>query len=309
MDNLSSTKELGRMDIPNSNKKNIAYILGFLVLFSLFYFLFLSAPLNFPVGTVVRIEPGMSLRSVSLKLKNENIIRSRVAFEIFVIIFDKEKHIISADYRFENKLPVFEVARKISRGEHDMAPVSVTIPEGFDVAQIADVFSKKLTNFNKNNFLLKTKNLEGYLFPDTYYFLTTNNEDDVIRSMSKNFEKKVAPLLPEIAKSGKTEKQIITMASIIEREAKGDADREIISGILWKRISIGMPLQVDAAPETYKAKGLPENPISNPGLLSIKAAIYPKSSPYLYYLHDKNGNIHYARNFTEHTENKLKYLK
>jgi UPF0755 protein len=99
------------------------------------------------------------------------------------------------------------------------------------------------------------------------------------------------------------------MASLVEEEAKGDEDREYISGILWKRLSINMPLQVDAAPSTYEKRGLPENPITNPGLEAIQAAIHPKNSPYLYYLHDKEGNIHYARNFEEHKANKLKYLK
>ena len=109
--------------------------------------------------------------------------------------------------------------------------------------------------------------------------------------------------------TGRTERDIITMASIIERESKGDADREIISGILWKRIKLDIPLQVDVAPETYKTKGLPKNPIANPGMESIKAAIYPQSSMYLYYLHDKNGGIHYAKIFAEHRQNILKYLK
>ena len=169
--------------------------------------------------------------------------------------------------------------------------------------------SLKLANFNKDKFLLEAKDKEGYLFPDTYFFLNNANETDVIKSMSDNFEKKINPLLSEIISSGKTEKEIIIMASIIEREAKGEIDRDVISGILWKRISIGMPLQVDAAPETYKVKGLPKSPICNPGLEAIKASIHPQSSPYLYYLHDKDGNIHYARTFAEHKKNKLKYLK
>ena len=99
------------------------------------------------------------------------------------------------------------------------------------------------------------------------------------------------------------------MASIIEREAKGDSDRGYISGILWNRINKNMPLQVDAALKTYKTKGLPEQPICNPGLEAIKAAIHPVLSNYLYYLHDKNGVIHYAKTFEEHKKNKLKYLK
>jgi len=308
MENLSSPSELEH-PVSKLNKKNAFYLLSLVLFLILFYFFFLSAPKNFPVGIVVKIEPGMSLRGVSLKLKNEQIIRSRVAFEAFVIIFDREKRIISTDYYFENKISVYEIARRISKGEHDMAPVSVTIPEGFDTNQIADTFAKKLASFSKVKFQLEAKGLEGYLFPDTYFFLTTNNEKDVIESMSKNFTKKITPLLPEIILSNKTEKDIIIMASIIEREAKGDADRGVISGILWKRISINMPLQVDAAPETYKTKGLPESPIGNPGLEAIKASIHPINSSYLYYLHDNDGNIHYAKSFSEHVKNKLKYLK
>jgi len=125
--------------------------------------------------------------------------------------------------------------------------------------------------------------------------------------------KKILLLKPAIALSKKSEKEIITMASLIEREGKGEirgqTDRVFISGILWKRLSMNMPLQVDAAPSTYKSRGLPEAPIANPGLESIKAALYPKSSPYLYYLHDKNGLIHYAKSFSEHRQNILKYLK
>lgn len=293
--------------------KNIFYALIIIAFLAFFYFLFLSAPADFPIGTIFKVEQGNSLRSVSLKLKSGNIIRSRLAFEAFVILLGREKRVIRSDYYFENKLPVHIVARRISRGENHMAPIAVTIPEGFDTAQIADAFASKLANFNKSQFLIEASGLEGYLFPDTYFFLTTDTETDVIRSMSANFEKKIISLKQDIALSGKTtgrtEREIIIMASIIEREAKGDIDREFISGILWKRFAMGMPLQVDAAPETYKTRGLPKSPIANPGLAAIKTAIYPKSSSFLYYLHDKNGNIHYTKTFAEHRQNIVKYLK
>jgi UPF0755 protein len=290
-------------------KKIYFYASGSIVLLLLFYFFLLSAPGNFPVGTTVRIESGMSLRSLSALLKNEHIIRSRLAFEYSVIILGGEKHIVSADYLFEKRSSVWQVAEDIVGGEHRTASVSVTIPEGFDVNQIADAATPKLPSFNKAQFLLQTKDLEGYLFPDTYFFSSNANEKDVIKSMNGNFEKKIIPILPEIISSGKTEKEIIIMASIIEREAKGDADRGIISGILWNRIKIGMPLEVDSVPDTYKVRGLPASPIDNPGLKAIEAAINPQNSSYFYYLHDKDGNIHYATTFTEHQVNIKKYLK
>lgn len=288
--------------------KNIFYVFYVIIFLVFFYFLFLKAPMDFPVGAIVNITDGANLRSVSLKLQNEHIIKSRTAFEAFVIIYGGEKHIIPADYLFEDREPVWEVARRISRGERHLAPIKVTIPEGFNVFDIANIFVLKLANFNKEKFLLLAKAKEGYLFPDTYFFFTTDTEVEVLHSMSENFEKKITPLIPEIIFSEKNEKDIIVMASIIEREAKGDADRGIIAGILWKRISVGMPLQVDSAPETYNVKGLPKSPIGNPGLLAIESAISPQSSPYLYYLHDQSGIIHYAKTFAEHKANIKKYL-
>lgn len=284
------------------------YVIGIIAFFVLAYSFFINAPADFPIGTVTKIKQGMSLRNVSRQLKNEHLIRSRLAFEAFIIILGREKNVIYSDYYFENKLPVYEIARRISKGEHHMAPIVVTIPEGFKVNDIANAFRFKLVNFNEDKFLLEAKNKEGYLFPDTYFFFTTDAEQEVIKSMSENFEKKISSLRPSIISSGKKEKDIIIMASLVEGEAQGDADREFISGILWKRLSLGMPLQVDIAPETYKTKDLPKSPIGNPGLEAIRAALYPQKSAYLYYLHDKEGNIHYAKNFSEHKINKLKYL-
>lgn len=311
MENFSNTSSFGN-DINNSgksSKQKIFVSFGVLVFLVLFYFLFLSAPFDFPAGTVFKLEQGMNLHSVSLKLKEEHFIRSRIIFEALVIIFGSGEKVISTNYYFESKLPVYKIAMRLAYGKHYMAPIWVTIPEGYNNKEIAQTFANKLENFDEAQFLLDAEKEEGYLFPDTYFVLATNNEKDVFLSMRKNFDRKIEPLLPEIAAFKKSERQIIIMASIIEKEAKGDNDRTIISGILWKRISLGMALQVDAAPQTYKNKGLPTDPIGNPGLLSIKAAIHPESSPYLYYLHDKNGNIHYAKTFAEHRKNISLYLK
>lgn len=287
------------------------FLVCLLIFLGLAYFFFLSAPVDFTPGTVLQVEQGMSLRSISKKLKDENIIRSRSAFEAFVIMFGGEKQIRYSDYLFEVRMPVYKVALLISRGETFSAPIIVTIPEGFNTEEIANIYVKKLSKFNRENFLtiIKNENKEGYLFPDTYFFLRTDTEIDVIEYMTKNYDKKTASIRPEITLVGKTEKEIIIMASILEKEAKGDADRDLISGILWKRLELGMPLQVDAEPNTYKVKGLPENPIGNPGLEAINAAIYPKTSPYLYYIHDKDGTTHYAKNFAEHRKNIVKYLQ
>jgi UPF0755 protein len=271
-------------------------------------FFFLNAPVDFPVGTIVGVDEGESLRSVSLKLKQEHIIRSRLVFEAFIILYGGEKHIKVADYYFEGRLPVYEIARRIEKGERNLAPIKVTIPEGFNTTEIAQLVALKLPSFNKENFLVKAKPLEGRLFPDTYFFLTDDDEAVVLKSMQDNFEDKFGPLRPQILSIGKTEKDIIIMASLVEGEAKGENDRAYIAGILWRRLAIGMALQVDVAPETYKVRGLPRNPVGNPGLKAISATMYPQKSDYLYYLHDRDGNIHYAKTFAEHRANIKKYL-
>src|SRR3989338_10797307 len=127
-------------------KKTILYVVIFLFVIYFFFLLVLSAPTNFPIGTIFNIEQGSNLRSVSLELKQEHIIRSRLAFEAFVIMFGGEKHIISANYYFENKLSVYEIAGRIAKGEHHLAPIVVTIPEGFNANQIGDTFASKLPN-------------------------------------------------------------------------------------------------------------------------------------------------------------------
>jgi UPF0755 protein len=194
--------DLGYLE-PKRTKKKAFNIFIFLFLgFFIYYFLF-SPPSDFPSNAVIKIEKGESLRSVSALLKKEHIIRSRVVFESFVIIFGGELHIKFADYLFDKKIPVWRVAWRIKEGDRNMAPVSVTIPEGFDRNEIADTFAKELSSFSKINFLNETKDKEGYLFPDTYFFLSDANEKDVIELMLGNFDKKITPILPEIKKSGK----------------------------------------------------------------------------------------------------------
>jgi UPF0755 protein len=199
--------------------------------------------------------------------------------------------------------------------------MKVTIPEGYTVREIEEKLKIKLPG----------ENLEGYLFPDTYYFPLDVSGEEVVRIMHENFEKKIAPYLKEIEKSGKSLKDIIIMASLIEKEVKTKEEKELVSGILWKRLKAGIPLQVDAtityitgkkttkipledlkidSPyNTYKYKGLPPAPICNPGLESILAALYPKESDYWYYLSKPDGKTLFFKDYEEFIVAKAKYLK
>ncbi|MBP9711925.1 MAG: endolytic transglycosylase MltG [Candidatus Pacebacteria bacterium] len=294
---------------PKRHYPKMLYFCGSILAIMLVGYYVVSAPNNFPSGKIFEVSSGDTLRSVSLHLKSQGIIRSRLLFESFVILYGGDRHIIRADYLFEQKLNVYEVARRISSGDRHISKISVTIPEGFNNNEIALTATSKLPSFDPKVFLEKAKVKQGYLFPDTYFFFSTDGENEVFQNMSQTFEKKIAPLRAQISASGKSEKDIINMAALLEKEARGDGDRNIISGILWQRIKIGMPLQADAARETYEHKGLPALPIGNPGLEAIDAAMHPKSSSYLYYLHDKLGVAHYARTLSEHNQNINKYLR
>lgn len=195
------------------------------------------------------------------------------------------------------------------KGSHNAEQIKITFIEGSTNEDIVKLLSDRISNFNKDAFLNDPRSKQGYLFPDTYFFFPFATLDEVLNAMTLNFTKRVSPLDQDIKSSGKSLKDIIIMASILEKEASGKEDIGIISGILWKRIKLGIPLQVDIAPTTYKESGLPEKPINNPGLRAIKAAINPIETSYLFYLHDKDGRVHYAVNFNEHKSNIAKYLK
>lgn len=309
------------------------YILSTVAVALVCILLALSAPSDFAAPRIVTIEEGSTLTGIARELKETHVIRSETLFNMFAITFAGDRKLPAGDYAFEHPALVYDVAWRIARGSFGISRKKVTIPEGTTVYEAAAIFERSLAGFDRNTFLGLAEGKEGYLFPDTYFFFSNTKPVEIIRTMEDTFDQRITELLPEIERSGKTLDQIITMASIIEREADKSADRRVVSGILWKRIKIGMALQVDAAflyakektessrevtlddlkmesdYNTYTHRGLTPTPIGNPGLDAITAALRPDVSPYLYYLHGADGAIHYARTFEEHKENKRKYLK
>ncbi|HXK35266.1 MAG TPA: endolytic transglycosylase MltG [Candidatus Paceibacterota bacterium] len=294
------------------------------------YFFFFAPPFKFPSGKIIAVVEGMPLRQISKVMKEERIIRSRFLFEMFVIMLGGEKGVLASNYLFEKPINSFHVAWRLIRWQHNLAPIKVVFPEGMTTREMAAVLSAKIQDFDEKKFLAIAEPKEGFLFPDTYLFFLDAAPDVIVGQLAANFQNKIKQVEEKIAESSHTLNEIITMASIIEKESLNGDERQIVSGILWKRISLGMPLQVDAtflyingkasaeltkddlnidSPyNTYRNKGLPPGPINNPGLDAIVAALYPKDSPYLYYLHDKKGKVHYAKTFNEHVANKRKYL-
>lgn len=282
-------------------------ILVIVFLFILVTYLLISTPYK-SAPTVIHIGYGDNINSISKDLDEKNIIRSTKVFKLFILIFQSGKQIPTGDYYF-NREPVWRVALMLSRGDHHIVPIKITFREGLSNQQMANILSSRMPDFNFDEFISKTNTKQGYLFPDTYFFYPMTTTDEVIETMQSNFYKKMDKLSGDFSKSKYTRREIITMASILEGEAKGESDSGMISGILWKRLKGGMLLQVDVDKDTYKNKGLPKRPISNPGLSTIKSALNPVPSNYLFYLHDKTGQVHYSVTYTEHRNNIKKYLK
>jgi UPF0755 protein len=279
-------------------KKFVLLIIGILILIVLVaggYSLFVSPPKKFPTGSTVSVESGSGLLQLSRSLEEEGVIRSSFWFRIAAIFFKGERGLQAGDYALNVPENVFRIARRVISGDYQIKRVKLTIPEGFTVKKISSLFNEEFSSFDKRVF--ENSALEGYLFPDTYFIHVNATATSTIRLLRDNFIRKIFYLMPDIEESGHTLDEIIIMASILESEAKTLEDRKIVSGILWKRLEIGMPLQVDASfvyingkttadltledlkinspYNTYLYKGLPPTPISNPGLESITAAIYP----------------------------------
>lgn len=303
--------------------------LGVFFIFSLIWVYFNSIPGDFPLGSVVSVKSGESLQEITNNLEALNVIKSGFIFQAHVILQGGEKKLIAGDYLFDRKERAADIAHRLVHGDFHLDPKKITIPEGWSIFQIGDYLEKNLIGFNKKEFLSLAKNLEGYLFPDTYFVSPTIKPAEVIEKMNNTFKDKIVGVT-SIATSTYKLKEIITMASILEEEARTEESRRMIAGILWKRLKLGMALQVDStflyingkntyeltladleidSPyNTYKYRGLPPGPIGNPGLEAINDALNPITSKYLYFLSSKSGDMYYATTFEQHKKNKELYL-
>ena len=283
-----------------------SYLFGAVAILFVFVLLPTAPPLSFPSGSTITIPEGAGLYTLAEQLAEGKVIRSSFLFRAVAIMLGGERDMKAGQYYLSRPQNTLTIAWRVFHGDHDIETVKLTIPEGFTVSSIAALFDDKFPFFNREIFLESAP--EGYLFPDTYFIPVTATASSTIKLFWDNFSRQMVPILPKIESSGKTLKQVITMASLLEAEVMSKEDREIVSGILWKRLAIDMPLQVDSEPGTYESVGLPKEPINNPGLVSVEAALHPISTTYFYFLTDSSGNAHYAKTFDEHKINKAKYL-
>ncbi|MFH1827461.1 MAG: endolytic transglycosylase MltG [bacterium] len=280
------------------------------------------------------VEIGEGTKSVAKKLSQENLIRSRIVFYTILYQLKIQNKVQAGDYRLSPSMSAYDIAQELTHGTLDRW---ITIIEGWRKEEIAD---KVATEFNIPASEIINSAKEGYLFPDTYLIPKDATAGAFISILENNFNNRFdAQLKVKIGKLGLTEHDAITLASMIEREAKFDNDRQQVANVLLKRYKEGIPFQIDATVQyalgyqsdqktwwkngltfedlkvnspynTYLNPGFPPNPISNPGLSSLKAVANANpNTPYLFYVSDSNGKLHFSRTLKEHNANINKYLQ
>lgn len=291
------------------NRPRLIIFIGVIALIVLMIFGFTLPPREFPVGVVVEIPTGSSTSQIGEILYQNKAIQSAFFFNLFAQHLSIAEKLQAGFYQFEKPLMLWQVIARLESGKFSGNPVKLTVPEGLSIQELADLVDHRFSNINPDQFVTAASPYAGFLFPETYFLPPEIETGQLLKLMRKNFDQRTVDLEEEIEKSGRTLDEIVNMAALVEAEVKTKEDRALVAGILWKRLDQKMRLEVDVATSTYEQAGLPEAPIVSPGLESIEATLHPKTSPYLFYLSDKNGKIHYARTFDEHKQNIAKYLK
>jgi UPF0755 protein len=284
------------------------------------------------VAQEMSVEKGDGARAVAERLMDAHLIRSEGGFYLVAVASGSAFHIKPGTYALSSDMSTWTILKKLVAGP-DLER-TVTIWEGATIYDI-DATLSSVGVLKKGAFIASSTALEGYLFPDTYRFFVGSTVGDVIDAMRKNFEAKAAPLLPTDPKEAE---RVLIIASMLEKEVPEPKDRQLVAGIIEKRLSADMPLQIDATIcyiqqmrvsgvtpcyplktldfqfesdyNTYLRRGLPPHPISNPGTEAIQAARAPLHSPYWFYLSDPaTDHTIFAVTLDEQNRNRVKYLK
>jgi UPF0755 protein len=292
--------------------------------------------------TNVVVERGSTFVEIARLLAEKGVISNVTSFRLLAKLRGSETAVRAGEYRFDPHQSQSEVLRSLLTGGAQVA-VWVTIPEGYTAKQIAARLQDAGTGSAddlENDFLhdrivvdgATTANLEGFLFPSTYLVPLGASGAQIEGVFTGEFLKELPADAAARAKAlGVTVPQAVTVASLVEREAKADADRPAIAGVIYNRLRIGMPLQVDATIEyalpehkaalsfadlridspynTYLHGGLPPTPIANPGRPSLEAAFHPSKSEYLYYVYCGNGRHVFGKTLAEHQANVARCLQ
>jgi UPF0755 protein len=331
--------------------------------FLIFYKVFTNRTYNSTAGLsnvlkVFEISQGQGAKIIGQKLEEAGLIKSKNYFYYYIWKNNLAAQIQAGKYELSSNMTIPQIVEKFTRGLIKKEIKKITIPEGFTNKKIvnrlreleptiADRFEELInckclnqegcacdlysSRYAFLKFIPNGIDMEGYLFPDTYFIEKDDTAEIMLEKFLNNFSRHISlEDLEQIEKTNRNIFEIVTMASIIEREVQTDEDRKIVSGIFWKRIEDKYPLQscatlayfleidkpqfsyedtrIESPYNTYLNIGLPPGPIANPGEASIKAAIYPQKNDYYYFLSDmSSGKIIYSKTLEEHNANKIKY--
>ena len=285
--------------------------------------------------------PGQGLKQTAKALEREGLISDTLRFTILVRLEKKDKLLKAGEYFLSTAMSPREILGQVVAGRVHL--YRVTIPEGYNMVQIADaVAAAGLAD--KEAFLATIRDpdtthalgipadtLEGYLFPDTYYFPRGLDSHAIAATMVKQFRAAFKPTWKERAHGmGMSIHEVVTMASIIEKETGAPEERPLIASVFHNRLKKGMRLETDPTViygiedfdgnikrkhlqtytpyNTYKIKGLPPGPIASPGALAIEAVLYPAESDYLYFVSRKDGTHQFSKTIQEHNAAVRRYI-
>ena len=288
---------------------------------------------------IITIEPGSGTQTIIGRLAESGVVTNPLALRIYLRLTGRGANLKAGDYKFHSPISPLQAVEKIRRGEVDLE--RVTIPEGYNRFDIADTLATKTGLATIDEFLRlmddqssildlapSARNLEGYLFPDTYNYNSKTTAADLIKLMVNRFNEVFAPEWPARAKElGLTVHQVVTLASIIEEEAKIPEERPHMASVFFNRLKRGMPLASDptfiyaailagdydgnpnqlrhrdrySPYNTYLVSGLPPGPIASPGKASLEAVLYPDTTDDLYFVvNGTNGAHKFSRTAAEH---------
>jgi peptidoglycan lytic transglycosylase G len=296
------------------------------------FYLALRPTALFEPPKVVSIRKGESLTVAARDLANAGVVRSSIAFVVYAELSGRANLVKPGDYAFKGGERIADVLRHLVNG--DFMSVTVTIPEGMTIHQIGErlehaglvcdnVFDTAAVDGPLPRAMgLGPLGAEGFLFPATYRFSPLAGTNRVLATMLERFYELLTPQVEQrMFELGLNARELVTMASIVEKEAKVAGERPIIASVFYNRLAVGMPLQSDptaqynpggetqravtavrvaSAFNTYSIAGLPPGPIANPGFSSIQAALYPAHTDYLYFVARNDGTHIFSRSFKEH---------
>jgi len=335
-----------------------------LVLFLGWAAVWFSTPGN-PNNASFVIAPGDGIEKIVNGLKEQGFVHSELLFKVALRTSGLATRLQPGTYDLRDTDSYGDLVARLASGGVSADEFTLRVLEGHDLRDIVASLEKlgyaraqelyrvtglpatdhrilsaasapKPADLSRDYSFLKDKpsfvSLEGFLFPDTYRIFRDATPDEIVRIMLDNFDRKFNPeMRARTASQGRTVFEIVTMASIIENEVRGEDDRRMVSDLFWRRLKEGMALQADSTVNyitgkghasvlledtknisqynTYKYRGLPLGPIGNPGISAINAALEPKPNAFVYFLTDKEGTVHYGRTLDEHNRNKAKYLR